>query len=301
MSPLRGPENVVSLSEYLIRRNRILSYLEEDLGSGDITSEVVIPSDFHAEAEVWCKGTSDSVVICGVEEACIALEICGCHTSKLVEDGAIVTGNQQVIAVKGNAREILKAERTALNLLMRMSGVATESRKYDVLLRKLGVNTLITATRKTSPGMRVFDKKAIATGGGHPHRMGLYDKVLIKDNHIAIVGNASDCVSMARKQVGKNQEIECEVRSEDELISVVLAGADIVMLDNFSAENAKVAMSNLRDMGLRNRVLVEISGGINESNFQDFAQLNPDFISVGSITHSARAVDFSMTIQSYNR
>jgi nicotinate-nucleotide pyrophosphorylase (carboxylating) len=301
MSPLRGPENVVSLSEYLIRRNRILSYLEEDLGSGDITSEVVIPSDFHAEAEVWCKGTSDSVVICGVEEACIALEICGCHTSKLVEDGAIVTGNQQVIAVKGNAREILKAERTALNLLMRMSGVATESRKYDVLLRKLGVNTLITATRKTSPGMRVFDKKAIATGGGHPHRMGLYDKVLIKDNHIAIVGNASDCVSMARKQVGKNQEIECEVRSEDELISVVLAGADIVMLDNFSAENAKAAMSNLRDMGLRNRVLVEISGGINESNFQDFAQLNPDFISVGSITHSARAVDFSMTIQSYNR
>jgi nicotinate-nucleotide pyrophosphorylase (carboxylating) len=301
MSPLRGPENVVSLSEYLIRRNRILSYLEEDLGSGDITSEVVIPSDFHAEAEVWCKGTSDSVVICGVEEACIALEICGCHTSKLVEDGAIVTGNQQVIAVKGNAREILKAERTALNLLMRMSGVATESRKYDVLLRKLGVNTLITATRKTSPGMRVFDKKAIATGGGHPHRMGLYDKVLIKDNHIAIVGNASDCVSMARKQVGKNQEIECEVRSEDELISVILAGADIVMLDNFSAENAKAAMSNLRDMGLRNRVLVEISGGINESNFQDFAQLNPDFISVGSITHSARAVDFSMTIQSYNR
>jgi nicotinate-nucleotide pyrophosphorylase (carboxylating) len=301
MSPLRGPENVVSLSEYLIRRNRILSYLEEDLGSGDITSEVVIPSDFHAEAEVWCKGTSDSVVICGVEEACIALEICGCHTSKLVEDGVIVTGNQQVIAVKGNAREILKAERTALNLLMRMSGVATESRKYDVLLRKLGVNTLITATRKTSPGMRVFDKKAIATGGGHPHRMGLYDKVLIKDNHIAIVGNASDCVSMARKQVGKNQEIECEVRSEDELISVILAGADIVMLDNFSAENAKAAMSNLRDMGLRNRVLVEISGGINESNFQDFAQLNPDFISVGSITHSARAVDFSMTIQSYNR
>ena len=301
MSPLRGPENVVSLSEYLIRRNRILSYLEEDLGSGDITSEVVIPSEFHAEAEVWCKGTSESVVICGVEEACIALEICGCHTTKLVEDGAIVTGNQQVIAVKGNAREILKAERTALNLLMRMSGVATESRKYDVLLRKLGVNTLITATRKTSPGMRVFDKKAIATGGGHPHRMGLYDKVLIKDNHIAIVGNASDCVSRARKQVGKNQEIECEVRSEDELISVVLAGADIVMLDNFSEENAKAAMSNLRDLGLRNRVLVEISGGINESNFQDFAQLNPDFISVGSITHSTRAVDFSMTVNSYNR
>jgi nicotinate-nucleotide pyrophosphorylase (carboxylating) len=131
--------------------------------------------------------------------------------------------------------------------------------------------------------------------------MGLYDEILIKDNHIAIVGNASDCVNKARKQVGKNQQIECEVSSEDEFISVVLAGADIVMLDNFSVDNAKAAMSKLRDLGLRNRILVEISGGINESNFQDFAQLNPDFISVGSITHSTRAVDFSMTVKSYNK
>lgn len=301
MTSLIGPENVVPLSEYLYRRNRILSYLEEDLGSGDITSEVVIPAGFYAEAEVWCRGTTEGVVVCGVEEACIALEICGCYTTKLVEDGASVTRNQQVIAVKGDARAILKAERTALNLLMRMSGIATESRKYDVLLRKLRVDTLITATRKTSPGMRIFDKKAIAIGGGYPHRMGLYDKILIKDNHIAIVGNASDCVNKARKQVGKNRQIECEVSSEDELISVVLAGADIVMLDNFSVDNAKAAMSKLRDLGLRNRVLVEISGGINESNFQDFAHLNPDFISVGSTTHSTRAVDFSMTVKSYNK
>jgi nicotinate-nucleotide pyrophosphorylase (carboxylating) len=292
------PANVVPLYEYLYRRNRIYSYLEEDLGSGDITSEAVIPADFYAEAEVWCKGTTEGVVSCGVEEACIAFDICGCYTTKLVEDGAIVTNNQQVLAVKGDAKSILKAERTGLNLLMRMSGVATESRKYNVLLRKLGVNTRITATRKTSPGMRIFDKKAIAIGGGHPHRMGLYDMILIKDNHIAIVGNASDCVKMAREQVGKNQQIECEVSTEDELISVVAAGADVVMLDNFSVDNAKAALSKLCDLGLRNRVLVEISGGINESNFQEFARLNPDFISVGSMTHSATAVDFSMTIKS---
>jgi nicotinate-nucleotide pyrophosphorylase (carboxylating) len=298
MSSLSGTENVVPLCEYLIRRNRILSYLEEDLGSGDITSEAVIPADLYAEAEVWCKGTSESIVICGLEEACIVLEICGCHTTRLLEDGGIVTGNQPVIAVEGNARAILKAERTALNLLMRMSGIATESRKYDVLLRKIGVNTVITATRKTSPGMRLLDKKAIAIGGGNPHRIGLYDKILIKDNHIAMVGNASDCVRRARKQVGKNHVIECEVRSEDELISVVLAGADIVMLDNFSLDGAKEALSKLRDLGLRNRVLVEISGGINESNFHNFAQLNPDFISVGSLTHSTKAVDFSMTVKS---
>ena len=298
MSSLSGTEKVVTLCEYLIRRNRILSYLEEDLGSGDITSEAVIPADLYAEAEVWCKGTSESIVICGLEEACIVLEICGCHTTRLLEDGGIVTGNQPVIAVEGNARAILKAERTALNLLMRMSGIATESRKYDVLLRKIGVNTVITATRKTSPGMRLLDKKAIAIGGGNPHRIGLYDKILIKDNHIAMVGNASDCVRRARKKVGKNHVIECEVRSEDELISVVLAGADIVMLDNFSLDGAKEALSKLRDLGLRNRVLVEISGGINESNFHNFAQLNPDFISVGSLTHSTKAVDFSMTVKS---
>jgi nicotinate-nucleotide pyrophosphorylase (carboxylating) len=237
------------------------------------------------------------VVICGVEEACMTLEICGCSTTKLIEDGSIATNNQQVIAVKGNARSILKAERTALNMLMRMSGVATESRKYSVLLRKLGVDTQITATRKTSPGMRIFDKKAVMIGGGYSHRMGLYDMILIKDNHIEIVGDAGDCVNKARRQVGKNREIECEVRSEDELISVVLAGADIVMLDNFSVENAKHAMSKLRESGLRTRVKVEISGGINQSNFQDFAQLNPDFVSVGSITHSTKAIDFSMIVK----
>jgi nicotinate-nucleotide pyrophosphorylase (carboxylating) len=297
MTSLMGPENVVSLIGHLDQQKLILSFLEEDIGIGDVTSEVLIPEDFCAEAEVWYKRTTESAVMCGIQEACMALEICGCSTTKLVEDGAVLTNDQRVIVVSGNARGILKAERTALNLLMRMSGVATECKKYDMQLRKLGVNTLITATRKTSPGMRVFDKRAILIGGGHPHRMGLYDRILIKDNHIAIMGSASDCIVTARKHAGRNQKIECEVRSLDELISVVRAGADIVMLDNFSADNAKDAMCKLRDLGLRNRILVEISGGINESNFRDFAELNPDFISVGSITHSTKAVDFSMTVK----
>ena len=287
----------MSLSEYLYRRNLILSYLEEDVGFGDITSEALIPVYTSANAEVWCKGSAENVVICGLEEACMALELCGCYARKLVDDGAIATGMQQVISVKGDAKAILKAERTALNLLMRMSGVATESRKYSLHLRKLGVNTLATGTRKTSPGMRTFDKKAIAIGGGYTHRMGLYDKVLIKDNHVAILGNATECVNIARKRFGRNKEIECEVRTVEELISVVLAGVDIVMLDNFSVDSAKAAISKLRELDLRNRVLVEISGGVNESNFQDFARLDPDFISIGSMTHSTRAVDFSLTVK----
>ncbi|HZD34263.1 MAG TPA: carboxylating nicotinate-nucleotide diphosphorylase [Nitrososphaeraceae archaeon] len=293
-----GPEDFVSLFGYLDRRKQILSFLEEDVGNGDITSEVLIPEDLSAEAEVWYKGTTESAVVCGIQEACTVLEICDCSTTKLVEDGAVLTNDQPVIAIKGSARGILKAERTALNLLMRMSGIATECRKYNSQLRNLGVNTLVTATRKTSPGMRLFDKKAIVVGGGNPHRMGLYDRILIKDNHIAIMGNASECIATARKHAGSNQKIECEVRSTDELLSVVRAGADTVMLDNFSTDNAKEAMCKLRDLGLRNHVLVEISGGINESNFRDFADLNPDFISVGSITHSTKAVDFSMTVKS---
>lgn len=292
-----GPQDILSLSEYLYRQNLILSYLEEDVGFCDITSEALIPIDISANAEVWCKCSAENIVICGLEEACMALELCGCYPRKLVDDGAIATGAQQVIRVQGNARSILKAERTALNLLMRMSGVATETRKYSLHLRKLGVNTLVTGTRKTSPGMRAFDKKAIAIGGGYTHRMGLYDKVLIKDNHVAILGNATECVNMARKRFGGDKEIECEVRTVEELISVVLAGVDIVMLDNFSVDSAKAAISKLQELGLRNRVLVEISGGINESNFQDFARLDPDFISIGSITHSTRAVDFSLAVK----
>ena len=292
------PEDFISLFGYLDQRKQILSFLEEDVGSGDLTSEALIPKNLTAEAEVWYKGTTESAVVCGIQEACTVLKICDCSPTKLVEDGAVLSNDQRVIVVKGNARGILKAERTALNLLMRMSGVATECRKYKNQLRNLGVNTLVTATRKTSPGMRVFDKRAMVIGGGNPHRMGLYDRILIKDNHIAIRGNASECVAMARKYTGSKQKIECEVRSIDELISVVLAGADIVMLDNFSTDNAKEAMCKLYDLGLRNRVLVEISGGINESNFRDFADLNPDFISVGSITHSTKAVDFSMAVKS---
>jgi nicotinate-nucleotide pyrophosphorylase (carboxylating) len=293
-----GAENIRSLLEYLDLRDSVISFLKEDLGSGDITSEALIPKNFSAKAEVGFKGTTESSVACGIEEACMVFEICGCSATKLVEDGTVMADNQQVIKVMGNARGMLKAERTALNLLMRMSGIATESKKYDSALRNLGVKTLVTATRKTSPGMRVFDKRAIVIGGGYPHRMGLFDGILIKDNHIAIAGSASECVNSVRKQAGRHKKIECEVRSIDELISVVQAGVDIVMLDNFSADNAKAAMCKLRDLGLRNRVLVEISGGINESNFRNFAELEPDFISVGSITHSTKAADFSMTITS---
>lgn len=296
MTSLRMHENDVHLREYFLRRNRIQQYLDEDIGRGDITSELVVPNNLWSEASVWCKVSTDGVVLCGMEEACIALELCGCPTRKLVPDGTILNDDQKVISITGNARALLKAERTALNLLMRMSGIATESRRCMEVLRRLGIDALVTATRKTSPGMRVFDKKAVMTGGGYPHRMRLDDMILIKDNHIALVGTASDCIRNARKHAGTNTKIECEVRSTDELVSAVLAGADIVMLDNFSVENAKNALSRLQELGLRNRIQVEISGRINASNIRDYALLKPDLLSIGYLTHSPRAIDFSLDV-----
>lgn len=292
-------ENQLSLPEYLFKRNRIQLFLEEDIGSADITSELVVPRNLLAQAAVYCKGSSEEIVLCGSDEACIAFEICGCSTNKLLREGTILSSDQQVISVRGEARAILKAERTALNLLMRMSGIATECRRWMQLFRKIGVDTKVTATRKTSPGMRVFDKKAVMIGGGYPHRSKLDEMILIKDNHISIVGSASECIRIVRKRTGKSAKIECEVRSEDELISAVLAGADIVMLDNFTVGAAKSALYKLNELGLRNQVQIEISGGINLSNVHGFAVLKPDFISVGRLTHSSKAADFSMDIKTY--
>jgi nicotinate-nucleotide pyrophosphorylase (carboxylating) len=287
----------VKLQHYLSHRFRIQEYLDEDIGTGDITSGSVLPENISAEASVWCKVSTEEVVLCGIEEASIAFELCGCSLRKHIPEGTVLKQDQKVLSLTGNARSLLKAERTALNLLMRMSGIATESRRCVEILRKLHVDTKVSATRKTSPGMRVFDKKAVKIGGGFPHRMRLDDMILIKDNHIVLMGTATKCIRNARKHTGINTKIECEVRSTDELLSAVWAGADIVMLDNFSVKNAKVALSKLQKLGLRKGVQVEISGGINSSNIREYALLKPDFVSIGSLTHSPKAVDFSMVVR----
>lgn len=285
------------LQEFLSHRFRIQEYLDEDIGTGDITSKSVVPENISAEASVCCKVSTEEVVLCGIEEASIAFELCGCSLRKQISEGTVLKQDQEVLSLTGNARSLLKAERTALNLLMRMSGIATECRRCVEILRKLKVDTKVSATRKTSPGMRVFDKKAVKIGGGFPHRMRLDDMILIKDNHIALVGTATKCIRNARKRAGINTKIECEVRSTDELLSAVRAGAEKVMLDNFSVRNAKVALSKLQKLGLRKGVQVEISGGINSLNICEYALLKPDFVSLGSLTHSPKAVDFSMIVR----
>lgn len=300
------------LESFLAVRQTIASFLQEDTGTGDITSELVLgPENLEAEAEIVCKSDAEATVS-GLEEAGIAFDICNCTCQALVKDGSKVRkGRVAVMRVVGRARDILRAERTALNLIMRMSGIATETRRLADAAEaavnggkkkrrsnkgREGKIPIILATRKTAPGLRYFDKKAVVAGGGQAHRMRLDDMVLIKDNHIALAGPARRCIERARKGAGSSIRIECEVRSKKEAVEAILAGADIIMLDNFTPAQAKDAISEVEKMGLRGRAKIEISGGVNHQNIGRYARAGADFISLGYITHSPRAVDFSLEI-----
>ncbi|MFL6489325.1 MAG: carboxylating nicotinate-nucleotide diphosphorylase [Nitrososphaera sp.] len=280
-----------NVKAFLGIREVLANFLQEDIGAGDITSDTIIPVDLKANAEVLSK--SRSAIVCGLEEASILFDICGCKTEVLVKDGSKVLNGTTVMNVSGCARAILKTERTALNLIMRMSGIATETRKIADLAK--GVTIL--ATRKTAPGLRYFDKKAVVLGGGSPHRMRLDDMVLIKDNHLALSSDPEECIRLSRKKIGSSIKIECEAKSKEEALKVVSAGADLVMLDNFTPELARKTIEQITKMGKRKDVMIELSGGINQRNIQDYLQAKPDFISLGSITHSPRAADFSLEIR----
>lgn len=279
----------MSLETSLDVRKALAAFLQEDIGTGDITSDSIIPADKNARAEIVCK--SDAVV-CGLEEAAIVFEMCGCSAKALVKDGVKVRKGKRVMMISGSARGILKGERVALNLIMRMSGIATETRA----LAEKAKPVKVAATRKTAPGLRHFDKKAVVLGGGLAHRMRLDDMVLIKDNHIALAGPPEECVRMAKKNVGTAIKIECEAKSEKEAISAIKAGADIVMLDNFTPAQAARTIKQITKLGLRKKATIEISGGVNHRNIKKYAKARPDYISMGYITHSPHAADFSLEI-----
>ncbi|AIC14566.1 carboxylating nicotinate-nucleotide diphosphorylase [Nitrososphaera viennensis] len=279
-----------SLDTFLDVRQALVSFIQEDAGTGDITSDTTIPAGMNARAEIVCK--TDNCIVCGLEEAGIIFDICGCSARALVKDGAKVSKSKTVMIIKGNARAILKAERVALNLVMRMSGIATETRALADKARPVK----IAATRKTAPGLRYFDKKAVVLGGGLAHRMRLDDMVLIKDNHIALAGAPDKCVSLARKGAGTAIKVECEAKSEKEAIAAIKAGADIVMLDNFTPAQAAKAIKNIARLGLRKKATIEISGGVNHKNIRQYAKARPDYVSMGYITHSPKAADFSLEI-----
>ena len=202
---------------------------------------------------------------------------------------------QAVQRIYGDAKSILKAERTALNLIMRMSGIATTTRKFVNIVESISKNISIASTRKTAPGLRFFDKRAVKIGGGFVHRLSLDQHVLIKDNHLAISGSVKEAIKHA-KMKSFNRKIECEVWNTESALEAISAGADIIMLDNFSAPEVSDTISTINKRGLRNSCMIEVSGGIDLKNVREYALSHPDIISVGSLTHSVKAVDFSLEI-----
>jgi nicotinate-nucleotide pyrophosphorylase (carboxylating) len=284
-----------SFRNYLDERKALLNFLREDIGRGDITSNSVLKPNLLASSTILCKD-SEQAVVAGLREVGIVFDLCKCSCKSLVDEGSIVSHGNEVMKIKGRARDILKAERTALNLLMRMSGIATETKKFVEVVKKISKDIEIAGTRKTAPGLRSFDKKAIKIGGGRTHRNSLDEMVLIKDNHLVLTGSIRESISSAKKLVGNNIKVECEVTDLQSAIEAINYGADIIMLDNFSPQEVENAIRVLKELGLRQKCLLEISGGISLANVSQFAKSNPDIISVGSLTHSVKSVDFSLEV-----
>ena len=283
------------LNQYFSLRESLIRFLREDVGQGDLTSEYVVDKDLKSSSFIICK--SEIAVIAGLEEAQIIFDMCKCDSKVQVKDGDVVKNGCKVMTIKGRTRSILKAERTALNLIMRMSGIATDTKKFVDIARTVSKDIRITGTRKTAPGLRFFDKKSIELGGGYAHRNSLDEMILIKDNHLAVTNSIREAISMARQKVGKNIMIECEVSDTNSSVEAIKSGADIIMLDNFSPQQAQETISYLTKSDLRKKILVEISGGVNLSNIKEYAYALPDMISVGSLTHSSKSVDFSMEME----
>jgi len=273
---------------------RLLEFLKEDLGFEDITTNALVPEKTTARARIICKGEG---VIAGVQEACVIFRLLNIEFKPLVRDGDRVRKGQTVMELSGSARAILSAERTVLNIMMRMSGIATETSKLVEATKKVNSKIRIACTRKTTPGFRYFEKKAVALGGGDTHRFRLDDMILIKDNHLSIIGGVREAVKQARLKTSFSKKIEVEVENPEQALEAALAGADIIMFDNMPPEEAKKTLELLEERGLREKVLIELSGGITPENIEKYSALNVDIISMGYITHSARALDLSLDFE----
>ncbi len=273
----------------LTAEKKIAEFLEEDLNGGDITSDLL--PDELAQAEVTAEGNG---VAAGIEEARIVFEHLKCETEELVKDGAGIRKGERILLVTGNAKNILAGERTALNIMMRMSGIATAGRELLREARKANPKIRVVETRKTAPGLRYFDKKAAFLGTGSNHRHALGDMILLKDNHLKMLGlEKAITLAKARDWVHKT---EAEVENQKDALLAAKAGADIIMLDNFTPENAKRAIDLLKKAGLREKVLIEISGGITKENIGAYAK-HADVISVGALTHSVKALSLTMHLK----
>ena len=264
--------------------------LEEDIGNGDITTSLLIPEDHESRALIIAKGNFVVAGIPFVKEVFAILDE-GIRFNVFINDGLKVTKGDMIAEVYGKTRTLLSGERVSLNILQRLSGIATLTNMF--VERVSGLGAKIVDTRKTTPGLRFMEKYSVRIGGGSNHRFGLFDGILIKDNHIEAVGSITEALRLARE--GHHlAKIEVEVENLNDLKEAVEAGADIVMLDNMSIKDMKEAVKIVR--GSKRNIIIEASGNITLNNVREIAETGVDLISIGALTHSATAADISMKI-----
>ena len=269
-------------------KRELKRFLDEDVGNGDITSKLLENKKIVARII-----TREETIVAGTKHAKEIFALKKCKTRIYKKDGKIAKANQTILEIKGNAGNILTCERTALNLLSRMCGIATQTNNLKKQIKSVGSKSKIYATRKTVPGLRLFDKEAVEIGGGEKHRMTLNEMIMIKDNHLAVEKSIEGILRKAKKTRGK---IEIEVETEKDVILCAEMGVDIIMLDNFSPEKIIKTVKKLTELKLRNKIILEASGRINSKNITRYAKTNVDMISVGSITNSVNGIDLSLEI-----
>jgi nicotinate-nucleotide pyrophosphorylase (carboxylating) len=271
-------------------RRLVRPLLDEDIGRGDITTQAVVPPELEGRARIEARAPG---ILAGLDVArCCFEEVRGDDVSwtPLARDGQSVAPGDVVVRLAATLASILTAERTALNLLSRLSGVASATRNAVQAVGDRPVK--IADTRKTTPGLRYLEKYAVLVGGGANHRAGLDDGVLIKDNHIAAAGGVAEAVGRARAGVAHGLRIEVEVTDLSELDEALAAGADAILLDNMAIGDVQVAVGRAGG-----KVLLEVSGGINSSNIAEYAATGVDVISLGALTHSAPHIDFALEVE----
>jgi nicotinate-nucleotide pyrophosphorylase (carboxylating) len=267
----------------------IENFLEEDLGPEDY--EWIVPStDCKAAITVKEEG-----ILAGLEEAMQIFEYFAVDCSTEFDDGDRIKSGDTVLTLKGPGARILKAERLVLNFLGRMSGVATLTNEFVTEARRINAQVKIAGTRKTTPGFRKYEKKAIAIGGGDPHRFGLSDAVMIKDNHILLMG-LENALKKAKERVSFTRKIEVEVESIEDALRAAELKVDIIMFDNMRPGEIRECVRVLTERGLRDGLILEASGGINLENVKEYAATGVDVVSIGMITHSPRSLSFSLHV-----
>ena len=269
--------------------NNVAKSLSEDIGEDDLTA-LLIKSEVSAVATVICREKS---ILCGTQwfDTCFKQLSPQTEIHWFAEEGDVILAGQELCKIKGNARSLLTAERSALNFLQTLSAIATQTKSY--VDEVLGTGALIVDTRKTLPGLRLAQKYAVRCGGGLNHRLGLYDGILIKENHIMSAGGIESALKTAELIAPKSLIIQIEVETRDELFKALNAGARMILLDNFSLEDLSYAVTLTADL-TNKETLLEASGGITLKNVKKIAETGVDRISIGSITKHVRAIDFSM-------